>query len=187
MNWFINCICFHGVDGQSDSAVWHGDLGVAGLASMTFVSLLFSCYDTKSSLPYISPIWYPPRSKGLATITEFTTKDKLVVRHLTLRPGQSQVKIRGCLKQTESTRRTKRSLCKPTEALQSVFKSHGKIYSKESTFPELEDSRARRLTLPERLSESLLRPQSDRSSPFPFWSNVNQVLTSNVLLDLMIV
>lgn len=81
------------------------------------------------------------------------------------------------------------SLLKPTEAAQSVSHSHPRIYSKSSNISKNtgSDRRASSLTLPERSSESLLSLQSDLSSPILVWSNVNQVLTSYVLLDLMIV
>lgn len=105
-----------------------------------------------------------------------------------LRPCQSQVKITALLQQTESVRHIKHNLLTETEAVQFVSCSNPpQIYSKYSTCPKLCDRRVRRLTFLERSSESLLRLQSDLSSPILVWSNVNQVLTSYVLLDLMIV
>lgn len=93
--------------------------------------------------------------------------------HLTLRPCQSQIKITALLQQTKSIRRIRHSLLKPTVAVQFVVSSHHlKIYSKNSKFPKLGDRSVWRLTLLERQSESLLRLESDLSSPI--LSNVNQ-------------
>ena len=154
---------------------------------MTFVSLHFSCYDTKSNVPY----WkYPPK----AELWQWHRKPRRrrgrrgrcqICQRLTLRPCQSQVKITALMQHTESIQHIKHSLLKPTEAVQFVsYYSHPKNQPQILNISWETESEETYLC---REIERVTQSSEWSEQPHPAWSNVNQVLTSNVLLDLMIV
>lgn len=107
-----------------------------------------------------------------------------IIKHLTQGPTQSQVKITALYQQREHLTPTTAYENHRTQFWLCLLKIYLKNYKthREPQRPESEET-----YLAEEIDRVIPQTSGRTDQPNPVWSNVNQLLTINVLLHLMIV